>query len=195
MNCPSNAVRHRIGGCLSKDKFVKWLRNLAPPGHGQKTRIAQAVGLGQPYISKLLAGTAKARIAPQTLRKIARHRGVSPEALYAEIYGEDPQKSQALELPAPYGTSETAVVVPIDAKYREDWAQLFGRNPARAKRVLENLALQERHGYTELVSRIVSAILAHGPEGALPSIFADVQKWAAKQTRKSQRKRSTSHTK
>lgn len=151
---------------MSADNFLKWLDNLAEDRHGDTVAIAEQTGLSQPQVSKLLRRKAKGDIHISTLFMIAETMHREPAELFEEIYG-------AKKASKP--RQESDVVVRIDAKYRREWDQLFKHNPARAKRVLENLILQERKGYTELVSKIVGLILDHGPVGALPSIGSAIE--------------------
>lgn len=163
---------------MADDNFVKWLENMEPAGRGRQVALARKTGLSQPYISKLLRRKTKQDLALTTLAEIANHMGVPLNKLAEEIYG----------IPAVPGKPLSEVVVPIDAKYRKEWDDLFRHNPARGRRVLENLILQERQGYTDLVSKIVTAILAVGPQLALSKIGTEIDKWASKNDSKKARK-------
>lgn len=164
---------------MSDDNFAIWLRNQAPEGATQQ-EIARAVGINQGTVSKILRGVTKGDVRSSTYQRIAEHMGISVAQLHAEIHGKSEQGTR----------QDTDVVVPIDAKYRKEWDLLFRNNPRRAKRVLENLILQEREGYTDLVSKIVSHIVELGPVAASSKIGSEIDAWTQKSKKAATRKKS-----
>ncbi len=154
---------------MSAGNLREWLEKLAPPGHGRSAEIARITGLSQPYISRILAGKTKGMIRGRTVVEMAEHMHRDPSEVLNEIFDDGWQN---LRHPV---RQDSDVVVPIDAKYRREWDFLFQKNPLRAKRVLENMILQERKGYTEFISRMVSQVLESGPAGCLDGIAHEVR--------------------
>lgn len=172
-----------------RSKALKWLRKFAGDkqgSHGEGTAIANATGLNQGYVSRLLTKIEKQPAAGwdpllSTLEEVAAYRRAhfnedrNPWQILLEIDGEAPvEKPRA---------------IPIEERWLHLWRRLFRGNPQRAERVLENLRLQEELGYTELISKVVHEILTRTPAkadltvGQILRDYADAHKETAKQRR------------
>lgn len=139
--------------------------------HGSQSAAARRLGLKPDRINKILSNAARGDIRLSTLDVIARHMGLNAWELLRkiEVPKGRPDKTAS-------GVERVVRLSDLGGRYRHQWDQLFHDDPARGRKVLNNLLLQERLGLTDTVSAVVHAILESGPADAIPQVATILNK-------------------
>jgi len=143
-------------------KLLKWLKKNA--GTLSDTEFGKLIGLAQSNVWRHRQKPDTASYDPKLSKLAEVARKLRPNNTLAEVIAEV-EKETARD-------TRSVERRQADAAYQV-WLSLFEADPARGERVLENLAVQERLGITDLISGVVNTIVTQHDKAKRIKLVSD----------------------